>query len=215
MGIESIILLLLLPITATFIGISRHVIGFKSLGIYLSLVLVYIFYQLGSISGTAYSDPITGLKYGIFLVIIIFLSAAFSYQFFRRWSIHYYPKLAMVLVNVTLILLILMTALGYFNISNVIKINAFTLVLIASVSEKYVSILTRKKITATLILTTESLVQAIICYLIISIQPFIDFLIKYPYIILVLYPINYFVGKFAGLRISEYFRFKKILDRLE
>ena len=88
-GIESIVLLLLLPIAATLIGMARHLIGFRSLGIYLSIVLVFIFYQLGSIEGTAYSDPVTGLKYGVFLVAVIFLASALSYKLVIRMAIHY------------------------------------------------------------------------------------------------------------------------------
>jgi hypothetical protein len=213
--IESLVLLLLLPVAATLIGIARHLIGFKSLGIYLSLVLVFIFYELGLIEGTVYSDPLVGLKHGILLVVVIFLSAAFSYKLVRKMSIHYYPKLSIILVNVTLTLLLMIIIFQLLGISYLIKINTFTLILIAGIAEKYISILTRKRLKETLIITAESLAQAIICYLIISLHPFIDFIIKYPYAILLLFPINYLVGKFAGLRLSEYIRFKKILDKLE
>ena len=214
-GIESIVLLLLLPIAATLIGIDRHLIGFRSLGIYLSIVLVFIFYQLGSIAGTAYSDPVMGLKYGVFLVIIIFLASALSYKLVKRMAIHYYPKLSIILVNVVLVLLLMIFIFGALNISYLIKLNTFTLILVAGIAEKYISILTRKRLNATLIITGESLLQAILCYLIISFNPLIDFIIHYPYAILLLFPINYLVGKFAGLRLSEYVRFKKILDKIE
>lgn len=214
-GIDSIVLLLLLPIAATLIGMARHLIGFRSLGIYLSIVLVFIFYQLGSIAGTAYSDPITGLKYGIFLVIVIFLSSALSYKLVKKIAIHYYPKLSIILVNVVLVLLLMIFVFGLLNINYIIKLNTFTLILIAGISEKYISILTRKRLNATLIITGESLAEAILCYLIISFNPLIDFIIHYPYAILLLFPINYIVGKFSGLRLSEYFRFKKILDKIE
>jgi len=213
--IESIVLLLLLPIAATLIGISRHVIGFRSLGIYLSLVLVFIFYQLGSVKDTAYSDPVVGLKYGVLLVIFIFVSAVISYELVKKWSIHYYPKLSIVLVNVTFSILLLIVILGALDINNLIRLNTFILILIVGIAEKYISILTRKKLKAAVIVTFESLIQAIVCYLIISIKPLIDLIIQYPYIILLLFPINYLVGKFTGLRITEYIRFRSILEKLE
>jgi len=214
-GMESLVLLLLLPVAATFIGISRHIIGFRSLGIYLSIVLVFIFYQLGLITGTPYSDPLVGLSHGIILILVIFLSTAISYKLIKKLPIHYYPKLSIILVNVTLALLLLIVLFELLGVSYIIKMNTFTLILIAGIAEKYVSILTRKRISATLIISFESLIQAVLCYLILSLQPFIDFIIQYPYAILLLFPINYLVGKFTGLRLSEYLRFKKILDKLE
>ena len=45
-GIEksTIVLLLMLPIVATMVGISRHIIGMRSLGIYLTLIITFIFF---------------------------------------------------------------------------------------------------------------------------------------------------------------------------
>jgi hypothetical protein len=216
-GIEpsSMVLLLMLPVAATLIGVARHLIGFRSLGIYLSLVLTFVFYKLGQYDESVYSDPIRGLKYGLFLTLIIFASASISYQIVKKWALHYYPKLSIIITNVTLSLLVIILLLGVLNIKGLIMLDTFTLILIAGIAEKYVSILTRKKLNTTLIITLESLMQAIFCYLIISYQPLIGLLINYPYLILLLFPINYLVGKFSGLRLSEYFRFKKILEEVE
>ena len=96
-----------------------------------------------------------------------------------------------------------------------IKLDTFTLILVAGIAEKYINILTRKKLKPTFIITGESLIQAVICYFIISFQPFIDIIIAYPYLILLLFPINYIVGKFNGLRLTEYVRFRKILEEIE
>jgi hypothetical protein len=213
--ISSIVLLLLLPIAATIIGIDRQIIGFRSFGIYLSLVLTFVFYKLGVNGESIYSDPVKGLKYGIFLIIIVFASAALSFQFSRKWALHYYPKLSMIITNVTFTILMVIFLLGLANIKGIIKIDTFTLILIVGVAEKYVSILTRKKMKTALIITIESIAQATFCYLIISLQPLINLLIVYPYLILLLFPINYLVGKFTGLRATEYFRFKKILEEVE
>jgi hypothetical protein len=213
--ISSIVLLLLLPLAATIIGIDRQIIGFRSLGIYLSLVLTFVFYKLGVNGDSIYSDPVKGLKYGIFLIVIVFASAAVSYHLTKRWALHYYPKLSMIITNVTISILIVIFLLGLVNIKGLLKIDTFTLILIVGVAEKYVSILTRKKMRTALIITIESIVQAVFCYLIISLEPLINLLISYPYLILLLFPINYLVGKFTGLRATEYFRFRKILEEVE
>jgi hypothetical protein len=40
---------------------------------------------------------------------------------------------------------------------------------------------------------------------------FQNLLINSPYIILLLFPINYLIGRFTGLRLTEYLRFWDIL----
>lgn len=214
-GLEKsvVITLLLLPVVVTMIGISRHIFGLKSLGIYLSMVITFIFYQLGvSLSEGAYlSDPLQGLKYGIPLVSIVFASTLLCYITIKKWSLHYYPKLAIVVTSVTMMLVIAIILLSYFNFKNVLKVETFTLVLIVAISEKYFSILSRKNIKTTFFISIESIILSTICYLIISLPVLIELLFQYPYLILILLPINYIVGKFTGLRLSEYLRFFDIL----
>jgi hypothetical protein len=213
--VNSMVLLLLLPVSISFIGISRHIIGFRSLGVYLSMVITFIFYKLGQINDSIYSDPLKGLKYGILIIAFIFISAAFAYQLVRKVSLHYYPKLAIVVTIVALTIVLLVFFLGLINVKGIIQLDTFTLILIVGISEKYVSILARKKMKTALIVSFESLLQAMLCYLLISMRPFIDLIIAYPYIILILFPLNYLVGKFTGLRLTEYYRFRSILGRLE
>ncbi len=212
-GLEKsiIIILLLLPVVATLIGIARHLLGMRSLGIYLSLIITFIFFKIGYIGNTIYSDWLTGLKYGLPLVAIIFTATLLCYFSFKKLAIHYYPKLSMVIIGVTAILLLVIMALGSLNIKNFVNIDAFTLILIVGISEKYFSTLTRKDLKTTIFISIESVLVSAICYLLISWQPFQDMLFAYPYLIILLMPINYFIGKFTGLRLSEYLRFWGIL----
>jgi hypothetical protein len=208
-----VVIILLLPVVATMIGVSRHIFGLRSLGIYLSLVITFIFFKLGVPQhDSAYlSDPIEGLKYGLPLVLLVFASTLLCYLAVKKWALHYYPKLSIVITGVTMILILAIILLAYFDFKNVLRIETFTLILIVSITEKYFSILSRKNFKTTLFISIESIILAAICYLIISAPFVIDTLLQYPYIILALLPINYLVGKFSGLRLSEYLRFWDIL----
>lgn len=207
-----VVILLLLPVVVTLIGISRHFFGLRSLGIYLSLVITLIFYKIGLPNKEDYiSSPIEGLKYGLPLVAIVFSATLLCYFAVKKWSLHYYPKLAIVATGVTMILILAIILLGYFNFKNILRIETFTLVLIVAITEKYFSILSRKNLRTTLFISIESILLAIVCYLIISLHPLIELLLQYPYLILTLLPINYVIGKFSGLRLSEYLRFWDIL----
>lgn len=208
-GLEKsiIIILLLLPVVATLIGIARHLLGLRSLGIYLSLIITFIFFKIGYIDNTSYSDWATGLKYGLPLVAIIFIATLICYLIFKRLAIHYYPKLSLVITGVTVILVLSIMLFSALNFKNILKIDAFTLILVVGISEKYFSTLTRKDLKTTFFVSFESILIAALCYLLISWNLFQDTLLAYPYLILALLPINYIVGKFTGLRLSEYLRF--------
>ncbi len=209
----AIVTLLLLPIVVTLIAFSRHILGMRSLGIYLSFVITFIFFQLGVTSNdlSYYSDPLIGFKFGLPLIIIVFSATLLCYVLIKKIGLHYYPKLAIVATGVTAILIGVTMIFGLLGFKNFLKIDIFTLVLIVAITEKYFSILARKNLKTTIFITIESIILAGINYLIISIHPLIDLLLQYPYIILILFPINYLIGKFTGLRLSEYLRFWDIL----
>lgn len=212
-GIEKnvIIILLMLPVVVSLIGFSRHLLGFRSLGIYLSLVITFIFFIIGSVNDSYYSDTKSGLLYGIPLVLLIFASTLLCYWIVKKLSIHYYPKLALVILGVTATLLLAIVVLGLLNFQKVILIDAFTLVLIVAISEKYFNTLARKNLKTTLFISFESILLSAACYLLISWHLFQDTLVSYPYLLLALIPINIIIGKFTGLRLSEYFRFWGII----
>jgi hypothetical protein len=216
-GIDSelLVLLLLLPIAVTIIGIFRHIIGFRSLGIYLSLLMTFLLYELGTNGTNVYSDFGQGLKYGLGLFLLVFSSTLFAYTITKKWALHYYPKLGIIITIVTSLLLLVFLILGSLNMKGIFNINLFTLILIVGLSEKYISILVRKKIKPTLMIALESVLQAVICFAIISYAPFISFILLYPYLIILLFPINYIIGRFAGLRLTEFQRFRKILNEIE
>jgi hypothetical protein len=210
-GIDKniVIMVLMLPIVATLIGFVRHILGFKTLGIYLSLILTFILVQIGFENNNG--NVFNALKYGIPLIVAVFLSSLLWYLPFKKWALHYYPKLSFVITGVTVVVLSLIIVSGLANLSNFIKLNAFILIMIVGITEKYFIMLARKNISTTLFVSFESLVIAIFCYFLVSWEAFQNLLLNYPYLILLLFPINYLIGKFTGLRLSEYLRFWNIL----
>jgi len=204
-----IIMVMILPIIATMIGFVRHILGFRTLGIYLSLILTFIFVQIGFENNNG--NVLNALKYGIPLVGLVFFVSLLCYLPFKKLALHYYPKLALVITGVSVIMILVIILSGIFNFGGFIKLNAFTLVLIAGISEKFFIILARKNLKTTLFISIESIIIATICYLFVSWYEFQNLLINYPYVILLLFPINYLIGRFTGLRVTEYLRFWDIL----
>lgn len=207
-----IIILLFLPLVVTIIGFAKYVIGLKSLGIYAPIVLTFMFYEFGLVGDGLKSDPIQGFKYGLFLTFIIFAISALSYLAISKWSLHYYSKLAIVITSVMLVLIGTLAIADLIGRPGLLKINVFSLILIASVTERYMNFLAFKNIPQASLLTLETIFLSSMSYIIISWSALQDLFLAYPMLILLFFPVNYFIGKFSGLRVREYYRFNEILD---
>jgi hypothetical protein len=77
--------------------------------------------------------------------------------------------------------------------------------------EKFVAVQIEKGGRAAVILALETLFISVIGYYIASWHFLINAILQYPWISLFTIPINVFLGKWTGLRLSEYFRFRQVI----
>ena len=64
-----------------------------------------------------------------------------------------------------------------------------------------------------IILTFETLIISVAGYFIASWEMLIQLLVTSPWIVLLTIPINIFLGKWTGLRLNEYLRFKDVIKK--
>jgi len=62
-----------------------------------------------------------------------------------------------------------------------------------------------------LTITAWTLLLSIACYYIVSWELLRTIVISYPEVIILGIPINILLGRWSGLRVTEYFRFRKLL----
>jgi hypothetical protein len=210
---RSLLLILTLPLVATITGIFKHVIGIKTLSIYAPIVLTFAFYEMGFIEADGKSDFIRGLKFGLVLYLIVFLSSALIYKLVRSFRMHYVPKNALILTGVvSSIILSLFLGTLIFEKKGLIYLDVFSIIMIATLSETFVSSLGRKSFTNTSKLAIQTLLTAVLSYAIISLDQSRNLIINYSIILIfALLIINLYIGRFLGLRLSEYWRFKELL----
>ena len=206
---ELYILLLLIPIVSTIVALFRYIIGTKSLSIYTPIILTFVFFELGMTN--AGQDVMRGLKFGIFLFTAVFILSSIGYLFIKKARMHYIPKLSFVLIFVSIGLIGLLILTSLLGLKGLLYIDQFTLVIVAILTEPIVSVIARKSFRYAFFSTTNTLFIAMICYLLISIQSLQSFVENNPWIVLVLIVLNIYIGRFTGLRITEYWRFRDIL----
>lgn len=209
---DILIFLITLPLVITIISFAKYVMGFKSFGIYVPVLLTFMFYELSRIDDLTFSIT-QGLKYGLFITAIVFISSYISYKIIQPLALHYYSKLAIVTTNVTISLLLVLFLLDLIDKEGILRVDIFSLILIASISERFTNLLASKQTTTALMLSIQTILLGLICFFVISTGTIQSAFLNYPWLILLTFPTNYIIGKFTGLRVTELFRFKDLLDK--
>ncbi len=194
-----IVLLLLFPLIASIIAASRHIIGLRGFGIYIPAVLSVALVSSEILTGTI-----------IFISVLV--AATLTHRLVRRLRLPYLPRTAMILWGVSVFilgLLILSSQLSFFEL---LTINIFPILIIMLLTENFLGSQLFNSQQEALKITLETLFIAIICSLIISQDVVQEFVLLRPELTLVgTATVNYFIGRYTGLRLLELLRFKTIL----
>ncbi len=200
---ETFILLLMLPIMATVIAFSRQVIGIKGLDIYTPLIIAFAFLVIG-------------LKYGLIIFTTILLVGTLMRLLVRRFRLLYLPRTAIILTTVILAILLLFLAGAYSGQSDLLTHSIFATLIMAALIERFITVQIERRAKKAVILTIETLLLSIICYYVASWSWLQNQILNIPlWIILGIIIINILLGKWTGLRLSEYWRFKEVIKRTE
>jgi len=199
---DTFILILMLPIIATFIAFLRQVVGIKAFGIYTPLIITFAFLATN------------GIKYGIAIFLTVILVGMIMRFILKPFRLLYLPRVAIMLTIVAIFLLGILALGGNFRRTGLASVSIFPILIMITIVEKFVAVQIEKGDRIAIILAIETLFISICGYFIASSLWMIKTITLFPWIILFTLPINIFLGKWTGLRLSEYFRFKEIFKHL-
>lgn len=195
-----IVVVLLFPLIAALIGASRHVIGLRGFGIYIPAVLSVALVSTGVIEGLL-----------IFFAIVVVALIARTYL--KKTQISYLPRTALLLWTISLGILGLLLIAPYFNFVTLMSVNIFPILILVLLSENFLDALLRTKPADAIALTVETLALSVISSLILRQEAVQQFALTEPELLVVAIAfIDILVGKFAGLRLSEFLRFRSIIE---
>jgi hypothetical protein len=200
--VNTVYLLLALPFIATMITAFRQVIGIKSFGIYAPLVLTFAFWA-------------TELKYGLAIFLVIFVTGTFSRYIFKKIRLLYMPRMAMVFTIISLSILALITFGGYMHRYGLASTSILPILIMITLIEKFISAQVEKGIRTATLLSVETLLISIAGYYFLEWEAFQLFILAHPFSVLGLFVVNFLLGKWNGLRLSEYFRFREIIKHVD
>jgi len=199
--INTAYLILALPFIATLIVIFRQVIGIKSFGIYTPLVLTFAFWA-------------TDIKYGLAIFIVILLTGTVARYILKNFRLLYLPRMAIVLTAISLSILSLLMIGGYLRKTGLASTSILPILIMITLIEKFISAQAEKGLRTATILSIETLAISIAGYYLITWDMFKNMVLDHPEYILFLFVVNIFLGKWTGLRLSEYLRFKGVIKNV-
>lgn len=187
---QTVVVLLLFPLVATLIAAARHFIGIRGLGIFTPAMLAVVFLTVG-------------VKKGIVLFLLILLVASIGRRITRGLHIHYLARMSLILWLVCLAVLGSLFLVGD---------ELFSLLILILLAENFVEVQISKSLRDATSLTLETLILSLASWAILSWQALRQFTFSQPeLVVLGTLVLNFLVGRFTGLRLLEYKRFKRLL----
>ncbi len=202
--------LLMLPIVTTIVGIARYIVGLRTINFYTPVFLTFILFEASNPQGLE-PNYLKGLFIGLLLISVSFIFTTLLYRALKKLRMHYIPKLSIIISGVTISIFVLITIFVLLSKTSILLITPLSFIALIVASEGFMSIYAKKNFKYTLTITLETLLISLISYLFLSINFIQSFILSNPWVILLIVLINFYVGRFLGLRISEYIRFRTLL----
>lgn len=201
--VETVRMILMFPIIATLIAFIRQVIGIKAFGIYTPSLVTFAFLAMGE----------NGAKYGIAIFVSVIAVGLVTRFILKQFRLLYLPRVALNLSIVAFSILFLLVLGGNFQRTGLASVSIFPILIMISIVEKFVTAQIKGGSKAAIVLATETLGISLLGFYIASWSVVENLVMSYPWVILIVLSFNIFLGKWTGLRLGEYFRFKSILKK--
>lgn len=196
---NTIILILLMPFLATIVVFFRYIVGLSGLGILVPTAL----------SITLLS---TGLIAGFILLATILVASFIARLILKRIRIMQLPKLALSMWFISIAIIITLTISSAAGLLSVRDISIFPILLFVLLSDRVVALFLERSMKEVIIVTLVTLLLGIIGFFLFSWESLRVFVLLYPEIVLLFVPLNIVMGRYFGLRVTEYIRFNPIRE---
>lgn len=196
--VNNILLVLIIPVIATILAFFRQVVGIKAFGLITPAM-------------TTLSFLVLGLTTGLIVFIVVLLSGTLTRLVLRQFRLLYLPRMALVLTNASLAILVLFGIGATTDRTATLSFSIFPILILTILAEDFIAVQFSSGARAAMRTTGWTLALVIICYYLVSWELLRTFLMAYPETILLAIPLNIILGRFTGLRLTEYIRFKQLL----
>lgn len=193
-------IILMIPLGALVVVIFRNVIGVETFGTFLPALIA-----------TAARE--TGLWWGLLGFMVIILISASIRKLLDYLQLLHSPKMAIMLTVVVismLLLTIFATKSSFFDLAH---ISLFPIAILAITAERFAIISEEQGFMKALRISFFTAIVIIAAYAVMSSLFMQSLIISFPELLLFLIVLNMWLGKWVGMRVTEYIRFRKLIFR--
>ncbi|NNE06598.1 MAG: inactive transglutaminase family protein [Xanthomonadales bacterium] len=191
--------LLLVPLGAFIIVLLRNVVGVRSFGTFMPVLIALAFRETELLAG--------------FLLFVTIVGVGLTFRFYlEKLRLLLVPRLAAVLIIVVLLMAVVSVISHQLGVEAGLSVALFPMVIIAMVIER-MSIVWEEHGPANAMLDgVGSLAIAIIAYLVMGIDLFAWWVVVFPELLLVVLGLTIALGRYTGYRLTELFRFREAVS---
>jgi len=198
---NTIILILLLPLLATIVVSFRYLIGLSGLGLLVPIAL--------SVTLLA-----TGVTPGFILLTSILLASFFSRFLLKKIRIMQMPKMALSMMLAAILVVATLTVSAAYNIFDVSNLSIFPILIFLLLSDRIVALFLERNLSETIQTTAVTLLLGMLGFALLSWDALRSLILLYPELILLLIPLNILIGRYFGLRVTEYIKFQPVIKHV-
>lgn len=209
---QAIFLLLAFPILATIISFMRHVVGIRTLGLYITILLTYAMYLL-SISDGSTPDSASSILISLPIVIGIISLARWLRIGSKKIRMHYMPRMSLILSIIIIVASVPLFSIALIFDTQISLSHVASVIITTSISERYISLLIAKNEQRVRRQMLESIIIATLLFLFLTWSFAREFLLSYPYLSLLPIVLDVILGVATSIRLTEIARFSSIFKQ--
>ncbi|MFH0770940.1 MAG: 7TM domain-containing protein [Candidatus Peregrinibacteria bacterium] len=198
---QTVILLLILPIIATILAFLRQVIGLTTFGLFTPSIVTLSFLALG-------------WQVGVMFLLIILFAGYTTRALVAHFRLLHVPRMAIVICAVSITLLLLLSASAAFGVTYE-RDTIFILLIMSTLTESFLSLKAEEGWRSAVAGTAQTILASLLCVAVVQWPLLQSFILAYPELILATIFVNIALGRWSGLRLVEYFRFREVLGHLQ
>jgi hypothetical protein len=198
-GVSQSILYLLLsvPLLAFVISFFRQFVGVSTFGVFAPLMLSLSFFVLG-------------VQFGLLVFLVVLGVSSVIRLFFERVDLMYIPKLSLLLSFLSLSFFLVLALAIYFESSLNLALTIFPMMIMATLSEKFVASQSSEGVKSAIFATVETVLVSLLAFALADWSWLKNLILSNPEWLFLPIVGTVWLGKFTGLRVAEYFKFRSL-----
>lgn len=198
-SVNTIVLLLLFPLTAALVAFSRQVIGLAGFGIFIPALVSVAFLS-------------TGILAGLVLFLAIVLAAVASRLTISKVKLPYFPRMAVLIWVIVMAVLGLLFVSPSLSLDRLVGLGIYPILLFIMLAESNIEAQITRTWQMAALMTAETIAIAILASLVMGASAVQEWVLLNPEVaVLAILLADWAIGSYKGLRLLEVYRFRKII----